>query len=230
MDTKDALLFVRVAETLSFKDAAAQLGISRSAASKRIALLEKELGVLLINRNSRGISLTHPGTIVLEQCRTICNAAADLQQALHGHGMQPVGALQAAIPTPLGATLLPLLMTEFVPNYPKLALSVHLVDGEIDIVSSGFDVALIVAPRLEDSSLRVQKLATTRQVLVASPDYLARHGAPRDAQDILRHRCLGIGYARTKTASWRFRDKGKLVDIEVPLAMTANSYLVLRKL
>jgi DNA-binding transcriptional LysR family regulator len=227
MNTDDALLFVRVAESLSFKDAAAQLGISRSAASKRIALLEKELGVTLINRNPRSISLTHAGAVVLEQSRTICNTVAELHQALHGHGLQPVGALQVAIPTTLGAALLPALLTEFVPNYPKLTLSVHLVDGDVDIVGSGFDVALVLARRLEDSGLTARRLATSRQVLVASPDYLVRHGVPRDIKDLLRHRCLDIGYARKKVAAWRFSDQDRFVDIEVPLAMTANSYLVL---
>lgn len=125
--------------------------------------------------------------------------------------------------------MLPLLMTEFVPSYPKVSLSVHLVDGQVDVVGGGFDVALIVAEKLEDSGLTAQRLSTTRRVLAASPDYLKRHesGSPHHPSELTVHRCLDIGYARKKVAAWPFMHKGDSVDVEVPLSMTANNYLVL---
>lgn len=227
MNTQDALLFVRVAESLSFKVAASQLGISRSAASKRIALLEKELGATLVLRNPRRISLTHAGVIVLRQCRIICEAISQAQQAIHGHGMQPVGTLQLAMPTALGASLLPSLLTEFVESYPKVNLSVHLVDGPVDVIGGGYDVALTVTRRLEDSSLRAQRIASTDQVLVASPGYLKRCGVPRDVRELSKRDCLGIGFANTAGGTWRFVEDSQPIDVQVRYALTANSYLVL---
>ena len=227
MNTQDALLFVRVAESLSFKIAASQLGISRSAASKRIALLEKEFGALLINRNSRSISLTNAGSIVLKQCRAVCDALAHAHQGIHGHGMQPVGAIQIAAPTPLGAVLLPALWTEFVGNYPKVDLSVHLIDCEVDVVGGGFDVVLSISRRLTDSNLRAQKLFTTSQVLVASPEYLRRCGTPSDVTELTRHDCLGLGYANKARTTWRFADGARWIDVQVRYVLTSNNHMAL---
>ena len=226
MHTDDALLFIKLAETQSFKASAAQLGISRSAASKRIALLEKALGTTLINRTPRSLSLTHTGTLVLEQCRKMCEAIENVQQAVHGHGMQPVGALQIALPTPLGVALLPTLMHEFVRSYPKVTLSVHLVDGSVDIVAGGYDVAFTVSRRLADSSLSAQRLIMTRQVLAASPTYLRRNGTPTKVQELVKHKCLGMGYAGTKHSTWQFFDVEPL-DVHVRYAVTFNNYLLL---
>jgi DNA-binding transcriptional LysR family regulator len=227
MNNRDALLFVRVAESLSFKEGAAQVGISRSAASKRIALLEKELGTTLINRTSRSLSLTSAGELVLGQCRVICAAVSSIQQGIHGQGTHAVGALQVAVPTPVGAALLPSLITDFVATHPTLSVSIHLVDGHVDFVGGGFDVALVVAQRLSDSGLTAKKLATCKQVLVASPGYLRRYGTPTAVADLVTHRCLGIGYARKKSAVWRFANGKTEIEVEVPIAMSANSFLVL---
>ncbi len=228
MNSDDALLFVRLAESLSFKEAARELGISGSTASKRIALLEKELGATLISRNPRKSSLTHAGSLVLQQCCIICAAVETAQQAIHQHRMQPAGPVQVAIQAPLGAALLPALILDFVPRFPKTNLSVHLIDGQIDVIGGGFDVALTMSRKLDDSNLKAQRLATSRQVLVASPTYLKRHGIPSDVQELSKHRCLGIGHATTLTGSWRFADKKRIVTVKVRYALTSNSYYVLK--
>jgi len=226
MNTDDALLLVRVAESLSFKTAAAQLGISRSAASKRIALLEKALGATLINRTPRSLSLTHAGAVVLEQCRKMCEAVDAVQQAIHGHGLQPVGRLHVALPTPLAVALMPALTHEFAVSYPKVALSVHVVDGEVDVVGGGYDVVFAVSRQLADSSLSAHRLAKTQNVLAASPTYLQRNGTPAGPGELRRHRCLGVGYATNRAATWRFYET-EPVDVEVRYAMTFNNFLLL---
>lgn len=223
MNTDDALLFVRLAECLSFKDAASQLGISRSAASKRIALLERSIGARLVNRTPRSISLTHAGGVLLEHCRIICAAMEGAQQAIHGHGLQPVGTLQIALPTVLGRELLSALLSEFVASYRKLTLSIHLFDGEIDVIGGGYDVAFVVASRLADSNLRAQRVVTTHYVLAASPGYLRQCDAVGNARDIAKHRCLGIGYAATRSDTWRFICD-KPIEVGVRYSMTFNSY------
>lgn len=227
MNTKDARLFVRLAESGSFKHAATQLNISRATVSKRLALLEKEFGAILIHRNSRNISLTQAGMILLEQCHHICAAEDSALQSIHGHGLQPIGTLQLALPTPLSTSLLPALIREFAKNYPKVSLSVHFIDGDTDVIGKGFDLVIRLARKLEDSALTAQRLTTSKQVLVASPGYLKTHGTPVNVSQLSAHSCLALGYASNRTQSWRFTDKNGLVDVDVQCAMTCNCYLAL---
>lgn len=225
MNGKDARLFVRLSESGSFKSAATQLSISRATVSKRLAALEKEFGTILIHRNSRNIKLTQAGLILAEQCLRICDAEDSAIQLIHGHGTQPVGTLQLAIPTSLGSSLLPMLMRDFSVNYPKVSLSVHLSDKHPDVIRDGFDLAITLTRKLEDSSLTAQRLATSEQVLVASPDYLKKYGTPTDAAQLSTHRCLDIGYASNSKKSWQFWDGNDYVDVDVRCSMTYNCYI-----
>ena len=227
MNTDDALLFVRLAESLSFKDAAKELSISRSAASKRIAQLEKELGVTLISRNPRKSTLTRAGLLVLERCRAICASVEDARQIADVHRRLSAGPLHVAIQAPLGGCLLPVLLGDFVSQFPKTNLSVDLVDAQIDIVGGRYDVALTMSRKLADSSLKAQRIATSRQVLVASPAYLGSHGTPNDPRELSRHRCLGIGHAATSSGRWQFKGENGLFFVKIRYAMTSNNYHVL---
>ena len=228
MNTRDAQLFVRLAESRSFKDTAAQLNVSRATVSKRLAVLEKKFGAILIYRNARSINLTQYGEVLLEQCRIICDAVDSAQQAMQGYGLQPVGTLQLALPTELGTSLLPTLTREFACSYPKVCLSVHFVDGDIDIIGDGFDLAIRLTQHLEDSALIAQRMITTNQVLVASPEYLKQNGAPSDLEQISDHSCLGVGYASDMPSSWRFTDNDDFIDVPIVCRMTSNNFLALR--
>ena len=228
MNTRDAQLFIRLAESGSFKETAAQLNVSRATVSKRLAVLEKKFGAILIYRNARSINLTQYGEVLLEQCRIICDAVDSAQQAMRGYGLQPVGTLQLALPTELGISLLPSLTKEFASSYPKVCLSVHFVDGDIDIIGDGFDLAIRLTQHLDDSALIAQRMITTNQVLVASPEYLRQSGTPSDLEQLSEHSCLGVGYASDMPSSWRFADNGDFVDVPIVCRMTSNNFLALK--
>jgi DNA-binding transcriptional LysR family regulator len=225
MDSDDALLFVRLAETRSFKQAAAQLGITRSAASKRIAILERELGIKLVNRTSRGFTLSDAGAAMLDECRVICGAVERVHEALHRFGSGLAGTLQVVLPGPLAPLLVPPMLSEFAQSYPSLKLGIHLVEeGEMDVIGGGYDVAFVVSRRLDDSRLAARRLTTFDDVLVAAPAYLAKHGAPRDPEELRSHRCLGVGYASSKVGAWMPQEG---VRMPAEFALASNCYAVL---
>lgn len=227
MISDDALLFIRVAESSSFKDAARQLGISQSAASKRITRLEKEIGTALVNRNARRISLTPAGRLVLDQCRAICAAVAAAREVGAGDGATTAGTVQIAICSTLGAALMPDWVSKFLPRHPDLQLGVHFRDGDVDVVGDGIDVAFVLADRLESSSLIARRLHTTQQVLVASPQYLRSHGIPRTLDDLSRHDCLGLGYASPHGGNWAFATAAGTREVPIRYSLKSNSYLAL---
>ena len=144
----DVLLFVRIAETLSFKDAAKHLSISRSQASKRVAALEDELGTTLIYRSPRSISLTSAGETLFAHYRRIFDMMEEARLAVEHLSNAPIGRLRFSMPTCLGSGLLPKLYSEFLPRYPGVVLDAHTSETCVDIVAGGYDVAIRVAQRL----------------------------------------------------------------------------------
>lgn len=227
MNSKDARIFVRLADSRSFKEAAIHMDISRATVSKRIAALEKEFDTILLHRSSRAVSLTQTGTLLLKQCRRFCDAKDDAHQAIHGYGKQPVGAIQLALPTSLGPNLFPVLVREFAQTYPKVTLSIHFFDGKIDVIEKGFDLVIKLADKLDDSNLTAQRLITMRKVLVASPGYLDRRGIPTNVRQLAAHDCLDLGYGSDDGKIWQFVQDGVVVDVRVKCRMTSSCYLPL---
>jgi DNA-binding transcriptional LysR family regulator len=226
MVTADILLFVRVAETLSFKEAARQLRMSPSQASKRIAGLEEGLHARLIYRSPRSISLTAAGETLLAHYRRIYEMVEQARVAVENLNSEPVGRLRFSVPTCLGATLLPTLYREFAKRYPSILLDAHTSDNCVDIVAGGYDVAIRVAQKLSDSTLTARRLATTPLVVAASPQYLAERGVPAHPTDLGRHSCLGL--ARTKQHPvWQFRTPNGRLAVPVMLGAVSDNNLAL---
>lgn len=223
----DILLFIRVADTLSFKDAARHLGISRSQASKRIATLEARLATTLIYRSSRRLSLTNAGETLLEHYRPIYEKMEEARRALEHLTSTPSGRLRFSVPTCLGAALVPTLYDAFRARYPQLVLDAHLSEECVDIVGGGYDIAIRVARRLSDSNLTAQRLATSPLVLAASPEYLDAHGVPGHAEELAEHACLGLGGASQHDAVWEFRDGERELAVPVSFAATTDTNLAL---
>lgn len=223
----DALLFVRVADTRSFKEAARQLQISRSQASKRIATLEQQLGSTLIYRSSRSISLTACGEALLEHCRRICHLAEDARAAVEELSGSPSGRLRLSVPTCLGASLLPRLLEEFSVRYPAVELDAHTSEAFVDIVAGGYDVVIRVARKLTDSNLTAQRLATSPLVVAASPDYLETHGVPAHAKELSRHACLGLRKRTGNDTVWQFSSPEGRISVPVTLACSTDTNLAL---
>ena len=228
MNSTDTYLFLKVAQTLSFKEAAEQLGMSRSAISKRVAMLEKELGTALVNRTPRSISLTEGGQIFARHCQDIDDSLERATQAVQRRDQVPSGILRTSLPTGLGAQLMPALMSDFNAQYPDIRMVAHFGEPFVDIVTGAYDVVIRVAERLTDSALMARRLATSPRLLVASPDYLEKQGTPVNVRDLSDHRCLGLGYRSATAGQWRFVEaRNAVVDVPVKYHFTSNNDLAL---
>jgi DNA-binding transcriptional LysR family regulator len=226
MITSDVLLFVRVAETASFKEAARQLRIAPSQASKRIASLEMGLGARLFYRSTRSISLTSAGETLLEYCRRIHELAEEAREAM-GRLSRASGRLRFSMPTCLGATLLSKLQTEFARRYPEIQLDAHTSESFVDIVAGGYDVVIRVAQQLTDSTLTARRLATSPLVVAAAPSYLEQYGTPVDVAELAKHRCIGLANGKNYATRWRFSTTKGDIAIPVKLSTITDSNLAL---
>jgi len=223
----DVLLFVRIAETLSFKDAAKHLSISRSQASKRIAALEDELGAALIYRSPRSISLTSAGETLFAHYRRIFDMMEEARLAVEHLTNAPIGRLRFSMPTCLGSGLLPKLYSEFLPRYPGIVLDAHTSETCVDIVAGGYDVAIRVAQRLTDSTLTARRIATSPLVLAAAPAYLQERGIPAHPAELARHRCLGLQRPKQPNAAWYFRAESERFSVPIDFWAVSDTNLAL---
>jgi len=223
----DVYVFKKIASTLSFTKAARQIGVSRSAVSKQLSRLEKDLGVTLVSRTTRSVSLTEAGRTFharTSDVDTTIERAADL---VRGADFSPLGTVAFALPSALGASLMPALTTQFQPRWPELRLNVEFQDQAVDIVSNSLDLAIQVSARLSDSNLISRRLVSTKKVLAASPRYLHKHGTPEKPADLEKHRCLGLASAVKTSGTWNFTLDDNTVSQPVTYAFSANSELAL---
>lgn len=227
LNISDVYVFKKVAATLSFTKAARQVGVSRSAVSKQINRLEKALGVVLINRSTRSVNLTEAGRTFdarTAKIDTTIERAADL---VRGADLSPLGTVSFTLPSALGATLMPALTTQFQEQWPELRLHVHFDDNVRDLIASNLDLAVRISKKLEDSSMISRRLCTTRKVFAASSRYLRKAGIPVKIADLKNHRCLGRGNGVGPGGRWRIQENGKILDLSMTLAISANNNLAL---
>jgi DNA-binding transcriptional LysR family regulator len=182
-------VFVRVVELRSFSAAAARLGMSKSAVSRRVTELEQRLGARLINRTTRKISLTEVGQAFHARCLQILADIEEAEGAASALGANPRGLLRVTGPVSFGTLHLAPAIPAFLARYPEIELELDLSDRFVDLVEDGYDVAVRIG-RLRDSSLVARRLCAARRLTVASPDYLARRGTPQRPDDLAGHDCL----------------------------------------
>ncbi|WP_406608929.1 LysR family transcriptional regulator [Agarivorans sp. JK6] len=220
-------VFVAVVEHGGFSPAARSLGISKSAVSKRINLLEQQLGVKLLHRTTRKLSLTEAGKHYFEHAAKANNAAKDAQDAVAQLQGEPQGLLRINTPMSFGRLHIAPLITKFLQRYPKITIDMVMEDKVVDLVAEGFDVA-IRAGNLPDSSLIVRKLAPLKSVLCASPDYLKPHGIPQTIEQLASHNCLQFSYSRD-VKEWTFMRDGQSQSIDVKGNYRVNNSEALRE-
>jgi DNA-binding transcriptional LysR family regulator len=222
--------FARVVEAKSFTAAAAKLGVSKSAVSMRVAALEQQLGVTLLHRTTRKLSLTPEGAALYERCARVAAAADDAALAVAGAGNVPRGVLRVNAPIAFAEDYLPAAMAPFLARYPDVRLELTLGDRSVDLVEEGIDVAIRVTARLHGAGLVAKKLATDRTVLVAAPAYLARRGVPTSPTELLQHDCLLYSLLRVSD-EWRFREHASQEILAIPVEprFSAASGALLRR-
>ncbi|UXK09026.1 LysR family transcriptional regulator [Shewanella putrefaciens] len=196
-------IFVTVVECGSFSGAGQKLGLSKSAVSKRITLLEQSLGLQLLHRTTRSLSLTEAGARyynyvcpAVQLAQEGLDAISELQQAPQGH-------LRISVPMVFGRVYIAPLIAEFLRQYPDIQLQMHMDDKTTDLITGGFDLAIRIG-ELPDSSLIARKLAPCLSVICAAKDYLAQHGLPSTPAALTQHNCLFYSYFQDGV-EWSFQ-------------------------
>lgn len=185
--------FTRIAETGSLTEAARRLGLSRSRLSRVLQELEARLGVRLVNRTTRRLSLTEPGQRLLPRCQRLLADLVEAEEEAVVAGGRPRGLLRVSAPVSFGTLHLAPLVPDYLAAFPEVELDLVLDDRFVDLIDEGFDLAVRIG-RLADSGLVARRLAPCRMQVCAAPAYLARHGAPTSPAELARHACLGYSY------------------------------------
>lgn len=205
-DLPSLALFARVVHHRSFSEAAREADMAKSAVSRRVARLEEALGVRLLRRSTRTLSVTDEGLRVYEHCVALVTAAAAAEEAAGGTRDAVRGTLRVNAPVTFAQMHLARAVAAFLLENKEVEVHLSTEDRFVDVVEGGFDVVVRIG-RPSDSALVARKLASDRLVVCASPDYLARAGTPESPQDLVRHNCLHYGLVPL-AAEWRFRDAG----------------------
>ncbi|PRQ06119.1 LysR family transcriptional regulator [Enhygromyxa salina] len=213
--------FVTVVQAGSFAAAGEQLGISSSYASKLITRLEDRLGVRLLHRTTRKLTLTEAGAVYHETCAEGLSLLSHAQDDVMALQATPRGRLRVSLPTALGVTWLAAWIADFGRDNPGLSLDVVYLDRAVDLVAEGFDVA-VRAGLLSDSSLIAKRLAVAQRIVVASPRYLERTGRPSSPEQLSERACLLYSNS-TNPTRWELQAGEQQRTVSVSGPMTANS-------
>jgi DNA-binding transcriptional LysR family regulator len=214
-------VFARVVEEQSFSGAARKLGMSKSAISKHVTKLEDSLGIRLLNRTTRRLSLTDAGSTFYQHCARVVEEIETAEHALTDLRGTPRGILRISAPLTFGQQFLPNVIADFMQLYPGLKVDIHLADHMVDLVAEGFDMAIRIT-RLRDSSMIARKLADFHGQLVASPDYLKKHGTPKHPADLSDHNV--IAYTNTPNPNiWDFDGPDGHTSVRVNPVLWCNN-------
>ena len=216
--------FVSVASRGSLTAAAAAEGVAPGVVSRRLDALEARLGVKLLLRTTRRVTLTFEGSAYLEDCQRILRELGDAEASVSLGGVKARGHLRISAPAGFGRRHVAPLVMQFLDAHPEVTVSLDLSDRLVDLVNEGVDCAIRVG-ELTDSSLVSIKLAENRRAVVASPAYLDKHGTPHTLEDLARHNCLSLGQQR----GWLFRVGDDVVSIKVNGLLDCNDGAVLHE-
>ena len=224
MADKNALeVFVIVAQTRNFRLAAEQLGVTRPAISQTLRRLEDRLNLSLMQRTTRTIQLTEAGQRLYAEVAPAINQLNRAISDIAELAAEPRGQLRLAISSIAERMLGGELLAGFMAAYPQIELDITVTDEEFDIVDQGYDAGVRLGEVIAQDMIAVPVSAAQRQVAVASPDYLARHGTPQHPQQLIEHRC--VGWRKGPGLSpyrWEFADQGREFDVAVNPQLTTN--------
>jgi DNA-binding transcriptional LysR family regulator len=205
--------FVATSKARSFRVAAKELGVTAPAVSKAIAKLEADLGVRLLHRTSRSVTLTVEGEEFLRKCRTAVDEVRDARSAISASRRAPSGVLRVSLPHKLGSKVMARL-PRLLAQHPRLEIHAVLTDRFVQLAQENVDVAVRIGG-LGDSSCTARRLRSLSLATVASRAYLKRHGSPRSPQDLARHNCLRFLLQAGTVQEWCFREGGQLHTMQV---------------
>jgi DNA-binding transcriptional LysR family regulator len=223
-DLNDLNTFLTIAEHLSFRAAAAQLGVTSSALSHSIRLLEGRLGARLLHRTTRSVSLTDAGRRFLERLRPGMDQISDAVEELKGESDRPSGRLRIAAQPWAAATVIAPMWQQFICSHPDVHLELSIVtESTIDLAERGFDAALAVRDQVPADMIAVRVTGPMRSAIVASPSYFEKQVAPRTPDDLSSHHCIEHRTASNgEVFRWRFERNGNKKRIAVSGSITVN--------
>lgn len=221
MDRYHAMrVFVRIAETGGFAEAARQLHMSPPAVTRAVAALEETIGARLLTRTTRAVKLTEAGARYLEDCRSILAAIEEAEAAAAGSYATPTGMLTVTSSVLFGQLYVMPIMTEFLDAHPQVTGRMLFLDRVVSLVDEGADVAIRIG-HLPDSSYSAIRVGAVRRVICGSPEYLESRGMPRHPLELAQHRIIAATSAWT-SLEWRFGESGAIA-VNVKPALFSNS-------
>lgn len=220
--------FAAVAAKGSLSAAAQAEGVAPAVIGRRLDALEERLGVKLLVRTTRKITLTFEGSAFLEDCQRVINDMQNAEASVSAGGVKASGHLRVSAPAGFGRRHVAALVPEFTTQHPDVSISLDLTDRMIDLVNEGFDCAVRLG-ELPDSSLVSIKLGENRRVCVGSPAYLGKRGRPADLAALAGHNCLALGASANQQRGWMFQHDGKVTTIKVSGTMECSDGAVLHE-
>jgi LysR family transcriptional regulator, regulator for bpeEF and oprC len=212
---KSLMIFMRSAQCGSFSEAARQLGMAPSAVSRAVLRLEDELGVRLLGRTTRSLTLTEDGNRFYQRVQQILNDLEEAELEVKQSQSAPIGTLRLDLSFTFGKLHIAPALLQFATQYPELKLNVSFNDRLLDLTEEGIDATVRIGMS-SDSSLIMHHLATAHYTTCASPQYLAQHGTPTTPKELLQHRCVNFIFGQSRQEhKWKFEQNGKAFDLSV---------------
>ena len=227
LELGDLQVFAKVVETESLTKTGLILGLPKSTISRRLSRLEDHLGVQLLHRSTRAVTVTQDGAIFFEFCLRSLGVLRDGERALQNRRAVPQGVVRVAIPYVLGQSLIGPLLADFLEHYPDVRLVSVLSDDAVGLLKAGFDVALAVGP-FADSELVAVKLGTTECGIFGAPGYFERKGTPQNHVELPRFDLLAAG-TLDRRHRWSLHKGKEEVSVEFSPRLICNDLILLRQ-
>jgi DNA-binding transcriptional LysR family regulator len=230
-DLAGITVFVTVAEARSFRAASERLGVTRSAVSQAIRRLEERMGVALVQRTTRSVHLTEAGERLHQSVRPALDDLGAAMEAVGEMRERPSGMVRLTVSSIAERFLSGSLLAGFLAAYPDIHLDITVTDDEFDIVAEGFDAGVRLGEVIEQDMIAIPVSAEQRHMVMASPDYLTRHGAPAHPRDLPMHHCIGWRpNPQVAPYRWEFTEGGRDFAVDVNPRVTTNDMRVMIQL
>lgn len=221
-DLADFPYFLAVARHRSFRRASQDLGVTASALSHAMRGLEARLGVRLLNRTSRSVTLTVAGESLFTALTDPFEAIGEAVDLLNAFRDQPAGRVRLNVPGDAATHLLAPVLPAFIARYPDVKVEVAVANKMVDVIGSGFDAGIRYGGTVPEDMVAVRLSADIRWLVVASPDYVARRGAPARPEDLMAHECLRMRMGTNEIYKWEFDAEPSPIEIDAPGAITVD--------
>ncbi|MDP5008911.1 MAG: LysR family transcriptional regulator [Glaciimonas sp.] len=227
-DLSQLEVFALVAQQRSFRKAAQLRGVSASALSHTLRTLEEQLGVRLLNRTTRSVTLTEAGQRLLTRITPALQEIDEAIEEINDFRTSPTGTLRLNVPRTVADLILPPFIKRFLATYPDARLEIVTDDGFVDIVKAGFDAGVRLGESLALDMIAVPLSPAMRMTVVAAPSYLSTHTTPTIPQDLLQHPCIGRRFTNGEHYAWEFEKAGQKLNVAVngPLILDDNTTML----